>query len=207
MSKAVAVTMMKVLLTCYSFLWEEEMKLDWLVRSSLNLILCQVHMICAKWGYFQVWNGVAWLGRVHCPGHPLLLLVVQTCRKLALFAQKGESTDAICNLSLCLAASELAPTLHASGPFLTWFLHQPPLKGTFSMQENIKAVFTCRFPSESFISLQPRGPQHQPKLNMGLKLYPGRPGPDCPCSRHRGTCLCKCARACARRKTDVCCPE
>lgn len=146
MSKAVAVTMMKVLLTCYSFLWEEEMKLDWLVRSSLNLILCQVHMICAKWGYFHVWNGVAWLGRVHCPGHPLLLLVVQTCRKLALFAQKGESTDAICNLSLCLAASELAPTLHASGPFLTWFLHQPPLKGTFSMQENIKAVFTCRFP-------------------------------------------------------------
>lgn len=207
MSKAVAVTMMKVLLTCYSILWEEEMKLDWLVRSSLHLILCQVHMIRAKWDYFHVWNGIAWFSGVRFPGCALLLLVVQTRRKRAVFARKGESADAFCNICLCLVASRIAPTLHASGPFLTWFPHQPRLKGTFSMQENIRAVFTCRFPSESFISLQPRGPQHQPKLNMGLKLYPGRPGPDRPCSRHRGTCLCKRARACARAKTDVCCPE
>lgn len=72
------------------------------------------------------------------------------------------------------------------------------------MQANIRAMFTCRFPSESFISLQPQGPQHQPKLNMGLKLYTGRPQPRPSLQQERGLCLCKGARACARTLKQMC---
>lgn len=142
--------------------------------------------------------------RVPLPGCALPLLVAQAGGKLALFAQRGESTAAFCSISLGLVAGKLAPNLHAGGPFLTRFLRQPRLKGTFSMQANIRAVFTRRFPSESFISLQPQGPQHQPKLNMGLKLYTGRPRPWSSLQQERGSCLCKCARACARAQNQMC---
>lgn len=137
-------------------------------------------------------------------GWALLLLVPQAGRKLALFAQRGKSTDAFCNISLHLVVSKLASNLHASRPFLTWFIHQPHLKGTFSMQANIKAMFTCRFPSESFISLQPQGPQHQPKLNMGLKLYTGHPHPWLSLQQERGLCLSKRAHACVRAQKQMC---
>lgn len=55
-------------------------------------------------------------------------------------------------------------------------------------------MFTCHFPSESFISPQPQGPQHQPKLSMGLKLYAVRPRPSL---RRAEACLCKRVRVCA----------
>lgn len=119
---------------------------------------------------------------------------------LPLLSPRGESTDAFCIISLPLVSS-LLPT------FPTCFLLQPCLKGTFSMQRNLRAVFTCHFPSEGFISLQPQRPQQQPKLNMGLKSYPGCPQPRQPC---RGTEGCVCVNVhvcCVRTKTDVCPPE
>lgn len=137
-------------------------------------------------------------------GCALLLLVAQAGRKLALFAQRGESTDAFFNISFHLVASKLALNLHASGPFLTWFIHQPHLKGTFSMQANTRAMFTCHFPSESFISLQPQGPQHQPKLNMGLKLYTGHPpSPAIPAAGEGCVCVSVHARVCAHKTRCV----
>lgn len=126
-------------------------------------------------------------------GCALLLLAIQASGNLALLPPRGESTDAFCSVSPHLSASSLLPT------FLMWFLRQPCLKGTFSMQRSVRAVFTCHFPSESFISLQPQGPQHQPNLNMGLKLYTG-----CPQPWDRGVCLCKCARVlCAHKNRCV----
>lgn len=157
-------------------------------------------MIRGKWGFCQV-QSTGWgsplascgsTAGVALAGCALLSLVPQAGRKLALFAQKGEGTDAFCIFPSASLLTSLLPTC-ASRTFLTWFIHQPRLKGTFSMQAKVRAVFTCCFPSESFISLQPQGPQHQPKLNMGLKSYTGRPWPAL--QQERGFCLCKRARA------------
>lgn len=114
-----------------------------------------------------------------CPG----CLCSPLAGNLPLLPPRGESTDAFAVFpsTLCQAASSQPSSCDSSA--------SPCLKGTFSMQRNLRAVFTCHFPSESFISLQPQGPQHQPKLNMGLKLHPGHPWP-----RDGGVCLCK--RAC-----------
>lgn len=134
-------------------------------------------------------------------GCALLLLAVQAGGTLALFALRGESTDAFCTISLHLVASSLLPT------FRMWFLRQPCLKGTFSMQRNVRAVFTCHSPSESFISLQPQGPQQQPKLNMGLKLYTGRPQARAALPWDGGVCLCKCACVCVCAHKNRCVPS
>lgn len=193
---------------CYLLLQEEEEEIGWLVTSILHLVLCQVHMIPGKWGFCQV-QSMGWGSKLascgssswRSPGWLCPPLVAQAGRKLALFAQRGEGTDAFCIFPSASLLTSLLPTC-ASRTFLAWFIHQPRLKGTFSMQANVRAMFTCCFPSESFISLQPQGPRHQPKLNMGLKSYSGQPRPSL--QQQRAFCLCKCARACTHTQNQMC---
>jgi len=123
-------------------------------------------------------------------GCALLLLLARAGRKLALFAQRGKSTDAFCSISLCLVASKLAPNLHASRAFLTGFIHQHRLKGTFSMQANRRAMFTCHFPLSALFHFSLRD-LNTSQLSTVLR-------------QERGLCLCKRACACARTRKQMC---
>lgn len=184
--KAVMVTIRKVFLELFFFFfsWEANVRF-------MRYLWREISFMLKYW--LKVWEHSVVQQRA-LPWPPALCCLLRLVGH-SLFAQGGDRRDAFCNVLLSLVASKLASNLHVSRPSLTWFVQQPHLKKTFSMQGNIRAVFTCYYPSMSFISLQPWGPQHQLELNMGLKLYSVHPG--CPCGSWG--CLYKHVCACENR--------